>query len=362
MNDPKRLLYFTHSLVGGGAERQLLFLLNNHSDYFKVGVCYDNNEGYRQIPAHVKAIHIPRKRKTDLRLARISRAVREWQPDLVISWLPYTVTISLLPTKLVSNAKFATVWQGSDKVDSWRRCHQLVSHLAADAVAANVVADDLNFPYQQIFKKKKGQFIPNGFDLERIRTAIPLSLVDLGLDNNKPTVVFVGRLIPLKNVDTIIKAIYHLKTMNQDIQLIICGDGVLRAELETLAVTLNVSEHILFTGFRQDIYSIVAASDIIVMASFTEGLPNALFEGMAAGAAAVVSDIPVHRRWIQHEIHGLHFDPHNAHDLAVQIKRFVNDNQLRETCQQNGKNVAFSLSIERLTQSFEAWYQTLLTP
>jgi glycosyltransferase involved in cell wall biosynthesis len=76
-------------------------------------------------------------------------------------------------------------------------------------------------------------------------------------------------------------------------------------------------------GFRDDIYRILKSCDVMVLPSFLEGMPNVIFEGMIAKIPVVASDIPVHRRWIQHRHNGLLFDPRDAGSLAESIHEIL---------------------------------------
>ncbi len=94
---------------------------------------------------------------------------------------------------------------------------------------------------------------------------------------------FVGRLVPIKRVDVLLRAFAAAGDPGAPVRLAIVGDGELRAELEALAAELGVAERVFFAGYRSDVRSVAAACDIAVLSSDNEGTPVSLIEAGAAG-------------------------------------------------------------------------------
>ena len=83
----------------------------------------------------------------------------------------------------------------------------------------------------------------------------------------------------------------HTRRDVPNLQLWIVGDGPLRANLQRLSDELGLSECVTFFGEQADIAPFLAAADLFVMSSISEGLPVALLEAMSAGLPAVVTDV-----------------------------------------------------------------------
>ncbi|NTV07202.1 MAG: glycosyltransferase [Chlorobium limicola] len=96
------------------------------------------------------------------------------------------------------------------------------------------------------------------------------------------TVVSAGTLIARKGFDFLIRSFARFLELSPEAQagLVIAGDGPERKELEALAARLHISEKVLFKGFLQNPYPLMKTSDVFVSASKSEGLSNALLEGM----------------------------------------------------------------------------------
>ncbi len=139
-------------------------------------------------------------------------------------------------------------------------------------------------------------FLPNVPDVEDISRRVELLRdnrdtlrAEHGL-NGRPVVLFVGRLISKKNVDTLIRAFCQSQTSVQA-TLVIVGDGPLRSELGTLVNTLNLRTTVRFVGFVQpsEMPKYYAMADVFVLPS-SETWGVVVLEALAAGLPTIVSD------------------------------------------------------------------------
>lgn len=128
--------------------------------------------------------------------------------------------------------------------------------------------------------------VPNGIDVEQIATVQP---VESGYD-----VLFVGRLIPEKNVDVLLQAFDNVAD-EHDVTLGVVGDGPAAATVENLAGSLSASDRISFLGFLPDHTDVLAqmrAAEAFVNLSTREGFGISCLEAMAAGCVVIGADHP----------------------------------------------------------------------
>ncbi len=104
-------------------------------------------------------------------------------------------------------------------------------------------------------------------------------------------VVFVGRLVPIKRLDVLIRALGLVRRDVPSLKAVFVGDGPLRPELEALTTELGLEGAVEFAGSQPDVASFLRRGKIFVLTSATEGLSLALMEAMMAGLPAVVSDV-----------------------------------------------------------------------
>jgi glycosyltransferase involved in cell wall biosynthesis len=130
--------------------------------------------------------------------------------------------------------------------------------------------------------------IANGVDLTEYSTPDTdfraESRAELGLDPNRCYGIFVGRLHPVKSVDTLVRALVD----TTGIDLLIVGDGQERARLERRPLVGRVAR-IRFIGSTPHVAKYLKVADAFFLPSLGEGMPNALLEAMACGLPCVAS-------------------------------------------------------------------------
>ncbi len=134
---------------------------------------------------------------------------------------------------------------------------------------------------------RKLTVIPRGVDVEEYAPPPNVRAGDL--------VVSVGRCVPQKGHDTLIRAVAAARIGGCHLRLSIIGEGPLEDELVDLAERLGVGDCVTLTGPVSDVRPLVAAGGVFALASRWEGQSNAVLEAMAMGSAVVVGDVPALR-------------------------------------------------------------------
>ncbi len=102
---------------------------------------------------------------------------------------------------------------------------------------------------------------------------------------------FVGELSGRKNQSFLIRAVQQLHERGIPVRLLLVGEGNCREELQEQIEMANLEQDVFLLGSRQDVPSILAATDLYVSASISEGLPFNLMEAMAYGLPIVASRV-----------------------------------------------------------------------
>jgi len=105
------------------------------------------------------------------------------------------------------------------------------------------------------------------------------------------TLLYVGRLAPLKDHATLLRAVALTRLHHPEVQLWIVGDGPVEFSLRSLTGELGLNESVTFFGEQADISPFMLAADLFVSSSVTEGLPVSLLEAMSVGLPALVTDV-----------------------------------------------------------------------
>ena len=144
----------------------------------------------------------------------------------------------------------------------------------------------------RVAERAKFVVVPLGLELDDFLALAPEPegpfRDELGIGPNEILATFVGRLVPIKRVDVMLRAVARARALGAPLKLAVVGDGDERAKLEALAAQLGVAEHVRFVGYRHDLTAIVAGTDIALLTSDNEGTPVALIEA-GAGARPLVA-------------------------------------------------------------------------
>jgi glycosyltransferase involved in cell wall biosynthesis len=151
---------------------------------------------------------------------------------------------------------------------------------------------------------------------------------ELGIDEKTRIILTVGELIKRKNYVTAINA--FTKAEVEDTVLLICGHGILEEDLKRQVVQLGISQKVIFTGYRHDIYEIMKASDVFFFPSYQEGLSAALMEAMAAGLPVVCSKIRGNIDLIEEGEGGYLHSPKDEEGFADSLRELINHPDIAE--------------------------------
>jgi glycosyltransferase involved in cell wall biosynthesis len=132
-------------------------------------------------------------------------------------------------------------------------------------------------------------------------------------------VLFVGRLISNKGPGLLLRAATAVLAQGIDLTVTFVGDGPLRHHLEREAAHLG--ERVRFVGQSEAVADHLRAADVVVRASYTEGLPLGVLEAMACGTPVICSDVAGNLELVEHGSNGLVFRAGDATGLAQALTR-----------------------------------------
>jgi len=203
--------------------------------------------------------------------------------------------------------------------------------------------------------------IPNGVDVERFHPDV--EPVARWRDRARVNVLFVGRLDPRKGVQLLLDAFPEVFARTHGrARLLVIGNSYLRPRFEA-AVSPAMRPHIHFMGHvpTADLPRWYATGDIFVSpATGNESFGIVLAEAMAAGRAVVASDIPGYRTVFDPGVNALGFPPGDVKALANAIVTLVEDESLRRTIAQRGRERSLAFAWPRVVDRIEALYKRVL--
>jgi glycosyltransferase involved in cell wall biosynthesis len=216
----------------------------------------------------------------------------------------------------------------------------------------------------RIAPRRKFRTIPIGLELEQLLTVERSDGVqfraEIGAGTDDVVAVFVGRLVPIKRVDLLLAAAALVRAEEPRLRVAIVGDGESRRSLEEQACRLGLGGTVRFLGFRSDLVSIAAGSDLAVLSSDNEGTPVALIEAAAAARPSVATDVGGVADIVTAAT-GILLPPGDARAFADALLTLAGDRRARERMGMAAReHVRNRFAAARLLGDIDGLYQELL--
>lgn len=238
----------------------------------------------------------------DLRaLLALVRLTRTYRPDLVHTHTAKAGVLGRLAARLALGRRPLVVhtYHGHVLEGYFGRAVSLAYRMLESALArtsdalvgvSTATVDDL--VRLRVAPRDRFRVVPLGLDLSRFLVVDREATVrrEWGIADEEVLVVFTGRLVPIKRVDVLLRAVAAARAAGAHVRLAVVGGGPLESRLEALAQELGLDGVVLFAGYRADTDAILASADLAALASDNEGTPVALIEAAAAGVPCVTTD------------------------------------------------------------------------
>lgn len=215
-----------------------------------------------------------------------------------------------------------------------------------------------------IGNKDKVVAIPNGIAAERVQAEHNPDDVrrEHGISPNTVMLLAHGRLAAPKGFEYLLESLPLIKQkIDTPFKLVFVGTGPLEDKLKQQTVDLGIEDSVIFAGFREDIGSVLSASDIVVLPSLWEGLSIAVLEAMAAGKPIVATTIGSNREATNNGEGALLVAPKDPEAIADAVVQFVRFPFLRIRKSMKAKELFLkNFTEERMLNAYAAEYRELL--
>ena len=173
--------------------------------------------------------------------------------------------------------------------------------------------------------------------------------VDKGY-TNEFIILCTGELNKNKNQDTLIKAMKEVVKKHPEAKLLLAGNGPEYDNLVKLVEDLNLSNDVELLGYRTDIQDYVNICDLVVSASYREGLPLNIMEAMICGKPVIASDNRGHRELIRNHENGLIIKLDDYTNFINGINLLIEDKKLRDYFSKNALNMIEVFKVKNVKQ------------
>lgn len=372
-----RVLHLIHSITHGGIESALInWVRHSDSDHFDVRVAclaFDREREKDFLRAATLAgldvILVPwGVTKPFLKAARfLADLVRAHQIDIVHTHAYYGDVLGALTKMFVKVKVVATVYIWG-KYELHRQIMQALDWTAlrfVDCVTAHC-EETRRLTVKLGFSRTKVRTLFTGFPDERpapdphrrreFRRALRVA-------DDEILMINVARIHPEKAHDQLIRSFKIIHDRHPKTRLWISGVGWdwLQAEHERLRGELGLDHSVEFIGFKQDLWPILEAADLMVHPSHVEGVPIAILYGMCAALPIVVSDVGSLYEVIESGVHGIRVAENDVDGFARSVCELIEDPQRARSLGEAAREfVTTQYSIHAAVRRVEDTYREVL--
>lgn len=266
---------------------------------------------------------------------------------------------AVFAARLLGKDAYLSLMGSEESYLSWttRAPAKFLFWLLRRATAVIAISHEIgNYLLQQGFAPDKIRFIPYGVDTKKFfprqnpgsRTHPHVS----------PWAVFTGRLVKEKGLQYLLRAWRRVVEDFPRAELLIIGDGPLRAELGQQCREIGIQANVCFLGMQPDIPHYLQQADLYISASISEGLSNSILEAMACGLPVIGTKISGTADVICDGMNGLLVDPAKPEDLSRVILRMMRYPRLaKKIGLAAARTIQEKYSIERIAEAMSDLYR-----
>jgi len=358
-----KITFVISTLAPGGAQRVLTVLVNAWAakGWDVVVVTFGDTSPHFKLDSRIHVRFISRDARSPYFWGRIlsgfktvralRRAIVKTRPDAVISFLPEANILTIisllgrhLPVVISERAQPAL-----DLPSPKGRMYRRLTYPWADRLVS--VARNVDSYFHWIPASRRAVIHNPVLSADN---APEESKWPEGADPNKKWLIAMGRLVPVKGFDLLLKAWSRAAPEHPDWQLLILGEGELRADLERLRRDLGLEESVVLAGMVAAPSAILKRAELFVLSSRSEGFVNSMAEAMACGLPVVSFDCPGGVSEIVRDgVDGILVSPLEAEVLARGLLRMMGDDDLRHQLSIKAPEVLERFSLDKFLAEWE---------
>jgi glycosyltransferase involved in cell wall biosynthesis len=368
---PVTICQLLHTLKTGGAEVLAARLARQLRDRFRflfvcLDACGELGEALRQEGFPVSVIE--RKAGLDWRCPlRLARLFREERVDVIHAHQYTPFFYGITARLLYRRAGVLFTEHGRHYPDHPRRKRMIANRLllgrrdrvigVGEAVRKALIDNEGIPPY-------RAEVIYNGVDLSVFSEGSfdrKATRKELGLNETDLVILQVARLDYLKDHATAVRTLARVLPVIPQARLVLVGEGPEEAGIRKVVEELGVREQVKFLGLRQDVARILAAGDVFLLTSISEGIPLTVIEAMGAALPVVATRVGGLPEVVEEGLTGFLASRSDDAALSDHLVRLLSDSELRKHLGEQGRTRAQARFTEsRMHEEYVRVYESMV--
>ncbi|MEQ1620206.1 MAG: glycosyltransferase [Methylococcales bacterium] len=337
-----KICQFLASAGGGGLEKHTQELCNELAKTQDVTlIAPAEMQQYLSKNVHFIPLNFNRSRYNPLLLWDLLKILRKGNYDIIHAQANKAASLLAMLQNYVPGCAIGTIHNSNaNKGRAFKNIPHViaVSKEAADRVAGGTQASivyngvknltpDLSYTKEQLCKQ-------------------------FGLENQRPLLCAIGRLVSAKGFDLLIAALRDV-----DVNLLIVGDGPLKTALQQQIECLALKSRIVLTGYRNDVVDILNGVDGVVISSRNEGFSYVFAEAMLLNKPVISTDVPVANEFLAADL----LTDKNESSIANKIAEYAfNPQRWIEKMQPTFTATSGRFTLDAMTNDTLAVYQKVI--
>jgi glycosyltransferase involved in cell wall biosynthesis len=257
------------------------------------------------------------------------------KPDIVYPYQgPIDQLMALVSGKLLGKKVIARKYGEEHLENTLNQLINRISYHICDRIVTNFPEGKKELIAMKV-SPQKIVYIPDGKEIKDYGSRLGKKEAKnrIGLDENDFVIGTVSRMDSVKNHEAIIRVLPEILIERKNAKFVIVGDApkvsAYRKKLANLVAELGLEKNIIFTGYRNDVADVLAAFDIFVHPSFSEGAPGSVLEAMCAGLPIIASDVGGTKHLLKGDC-GVLIPPNDLQKLSDALRDFMKNQKLRK--------------------------------
>jgi len=364
----KKISFFISTLEGGGAERNIINIINNlDRGKYTISLVLGRARGIfmNQIPEDVSVIDLNTSYSLVL-FFKLIKYFRKERPDIFISSFPHVNIISIVARKISLVKTKVVITEHSIISLLSTTARSFTRRLVARFILPLVIRMIYPLANARICVSKgvaEDLSKMTGSDMNVIYNPIVGSdLYKLAEEDHSfgdiPAIIMVGRLTKVKDYPNLLKAFNNV-LKEKEVRLVILGEGPEEENIKRISKELGLLGKVVLLGFQKNPYKYMKAASVFVLSSFHEGFGNVIVEAMACGTPVISTNCFGPSEIIEDNKSGLLVTVGDSDALAKAILKVLNDISFSCKLSEEGRKRAQSFSIKESVKKYEEVFDKL---